>query len=176
MRGALDERATAAFAALTHLGDTATLATLAVVVALALWFARQRTLAVGWALALAGQGLLTLLLKAVFSRVRPLHAGEPLASGWSFPSGHTLGATVAWGMLAYVALRLLPPRWHLPAVIAAAALTWLVGVSRVVVGVHHPSDVLAGFALGGAWLVAAVVVLEGVRWRTGRRTAPPPAR
>ena len=115
-------------------------------------------------LALAGNALLNPLLKRIFERLRPLH--EPGAAnelGWSFPSGHTSGATVAYGMLAYVVLRTLPPAWHLPGVLGATALVFTVGSSRVFLQLHFASDVLAGFASGTAWLVVCIlsVTLSG---------------
>ena len=76
--------------------------------------------------------LLNPTLKRIFERVRPVHKhGLVSEAGWSFPSGHTSGATVAYGMLALVAIRTLPPRWHLPAVLGATALAYTVGSSRV---------------------------------------------
>ena len=149
-----------AFALFTQLGDVRVLAALGVVVALWLWWRGQRTLALGWVLALAGNALLNPLLKHVFERVRPLH--EPGAArelGWSFPSGHTSGATVAYGMLAYIALRTLPVAWHLPALLGATTLAFTVGSSRVFLQVHFVSDVVAGFASGTAWLVVCILSL-----------------
>lgn len=154
----------AVFAVLTHFGDVITLTLLGAVVALLLWWQRRRALAVGWVIALGGNALLNPLLKRVFERVRPVH-GDGLADaiGWSFPSGHTSGATVAYGMLAYVAIRTLPQRWHAPLVLAAAALAFTVGSSRVFLQVHFASDVMAGFASGAAWLTVCIVSVELAR-------------
>lgn len=150
-----------AFAALTHLGDVRVLTVLGGVVALWLWWRRQHALAVGWVLALGGNALLNPLLKRVFERVRPIHDhGVASATGWSFPSGHTSGATVAYGMLAYLMLRTLPAAWHLPALLGAAALASTVGCSRVFLQVHYVSDVVAGFASGSAWLVVCILSVE----------------
>lgn len=149
-----------AFALLTHLGDVRLLAGLGVVVALALLWRGQRTLALGWVLALAGNAVLNPALKRIFERVRPVHDTRWVeATGWSFPSGHTSGATVAYGMLAYLALRTLPPAWHLPAVLGATTLAFTVGSSRVFLQVHFVSDVVAGFASGTAWLMVCVMSL-----------------
>ena len=155
------------FAVLTHLGDPLVLALLGVAVALGLLWHGQRSLALGWVLALGGNALLNPLLKRVFERVRPVHDHGLVAElSWSFPSGHTSGATVAYGMLAYVVLRTLPTAWHLPAVLGATALAFTVGSSRVFLQVHFASDVLAGFASGTAWLVVcALSVGAGQRWR-----------
>jgi len=72
-------------------------------------------------------------------------------------------------MLAYLALRLAPPRWHLPAMLGAAALAGTVGSSRVFLQVHYASDVLAGFASGTAWLLVAIIGVELGRHHGTRR-------
>jgi undecaprenyl-diphosphatase len=155
------------FAALTHLGDTWVLATLALAVAAALWWRKHRLLAVGWLVAMAGNGLLTKILKEVFARVRPEHVhGAAQADGFSFPSGHSSASIVAYSMLAYLAVRLLPRQWHMPAVCSAGALVFTTGFSRVVLHVHYVSDVLAGWLLGGTWLVCTVLIMDSMaRWR-----------
>lgn len=155
------------FAVLTHLGDSWGLAALAVLVAAALWWQRHRLLATGWLVAMAGNGTLTKVLKDVFERVRPEHAhGMAQASGYSFPSGHASASMVAYAMLAYLVTRLLPKSWHMPAVALAGALIFTAGWSRVVLHVHYASDVLAGWLLGGTWLVCTVLLMDNVsRWR-----------
>jgi membrane-associated phospholipid phosphatase len=155
------------FHVLTRLGDAWLLTLLALAVAMALWWRGRGALALGWLLALGGNALLIPLLKRIFERVRPVHDhGLVSEMGFSFPSGHTAGATVAYGMLAYVALRVLPGRWHVPAVLAATAMAFTVGSSRVFLQVHFASDVLAGFAWGAAWLAVCVLSVElSRRWR-----------
>src|SRR5262249_17730844 len=109
------------FATITHLGDPTTLAVLCTVVAIALLIRRERVLAVGWIVAIAGNAVLNLTLKSVFERVRPMHhQGIAQADGFSFPSGHTSGSVVAYGMLAYVLICTTPRALHLPALVAGA--------------------------------------------------------
>lgn len=158
------------FALVTDLGDPLFLIGLVVAVALALLATRRVALAVGWLVATAGNGLLNQALKQIFARARPLHAdGLVQADGYSFPSGHTSGSLVVYGMLAYVALQVLPRRWHPVALALAAALAVAIGSSRAFLRVHHASDVLAGFATGGLWLVACIASVELARWHRGRR-------
>jgi membrane-associated phospholipid phosphatase len=161
------------FHGLTRLGDAWLLTLLALAVALALWWRGRGALALAWLLALGGNALLIPLLKRIFERVRPVHDhGLVSEMGFSFPSGHTAGATVAYGMLAYLALRVLPGRWHVPAVMLASALAFTIGSSRVFLQVHFASDVLAGFAWGAAWLAVCVLSVElSRRWRL---RVPPP--
>jgi undecaprenyl-diphosphatase len=167
----LASRALQVSAALTHLADTATLTALCAVGTLVLMARHQRGLALVWVLAIAGNGILNQGLKLLIGRVRPLDPeGTQLAQGLSFPSGHSSGAVVAYGMLAYLALRLLPKAWHLPALIASLALALTVGISRVVLHVHFASDVAAGFASGSAWLALCITSFELVRSWRGKRS------
>lgn len=149
------------FGAWTHLGDPWPLTLLVIAVGGLLLVRRRTALALGWVVACAGAGLLNRVLKHIFERVRPVHDhGFAQADGYSFPSGHTSGSLVVYGMLAYLCLRLLPPRWHLPGVLLAATLAFSVGWSRVVLQVHWASDVLAGFAFGVAWLTLCIAAVE----------------
>jgi membrane-associated phospholipid phosphatase/uncharacterized integral membrane protein len=149
------------FGNLTHLGDPMPLTLLVIGVSVLLLVRRHTVLALGWVVACAGAGLLNRLLKLIFERVRPLHDhGFAQADGYSFPSGHTSGSLVVYGMLAYLCLRLLPPRWHLPSVLLAAAFAFSIGWSRVILQVHWASDVVAGFAFGVAWLTVCIAAIE----------------
>lgn len=158
-RGALQ-----VFAWLTRLGDVLTISVLCVVVAAVLVWRGRRGLALGWVVAVAGNGVLNPLLKLIFERARPVHdVTLATADGFSFPSGHSSGSVVAYGMLAYVLARTLPQRWHLPAALAAAAVAFTVGCSRIFLRVHFASDVLAGFASGFAWLAVCIMSIELTR-------------
>ena len=152
------------FAVITHLGDTLTLASLGIAGTLWLLHQRQRALCLAWVLAFVGNALLNWTVKNIFERSRPLHDNAlSFAEGWSFPSGHASGSVVAYGMLAYLLVRLLPARFasaHLLLVALAAALAFTIGSSRVLVQVHFASDVLAGFASGAAWLAVCIGALE----------------
>lgn len=152
------------FAMLTHLGDPGTLIVPGLLVGLLLVLRGRRWLALGWMLALGGNAVLNPLLKARFARMRPLHEHELVtAHGFSFPSGHSSGSVVVYGMLAYVLVRILPARWHLPVAVFAAALAFTVGCSRIFLQVHYASDVAAGFASGFAWLAVCVTSIELLR-------------
>jgi undecaprenyl-diphosphatase len=156
----------------TRLGDPATLGVLGAVVGVALLLIRRVDLMLGWALAMGGNGVLNPALKQQFARMRPVRVADGVsASGFSFPSGHSSGTVVAFGMLAYLGLRLLPPRWHLPVLLVAVLLAFNVGMSRIILRVHYASDVAAGFASGTAWLAFCVTGIEFGRWlrhRTAR--------
>lgn len=121
---------------------------------------------------LAGAGLLNGLLKFSFARVRPAsYFDYPLPGSPSFPSGHALYAACVFGGLAVLAtarLRSLPLQlaiWFI-----AVSLILLVGVSRIYLGVHYPSDVLAGFSVGIIWVTAVAFGDRVARHRRRRRS------
>jgi undecaprenyl-diphosphatase len=152
------------FGVITHLGDPATLTVLCVAVAGVLLLRRERGLALGWVVAIAGNALLNVTLKGVFERVRPARDPNLVpVDGWSFPSGHSSGSVVAYGMLAYVLIRTLPRAYHVPVVLAAVAIAFTTGCSRIFLQAHYPTDVAAGFASGTAWLAACIVSVEMTR-------------
>ena len=156
------------FAVVTHLGDRPVLFAIGVLVTVFLWHARRRSLAVAWAVTLAGNAVLNPMLKQYFERLRPINEhGVANALGWSFPSGHASGAMVTYGMLAYVAVRMLPSRWRLPAVLGLISLVLTVGFSRIFLQAHFVCDVAAGFASGLAWLCLCMLTIELIehdRW------------
>lgn len=131
----------------------------------------QRRQARDWLLALAaavpGGLLLNVLLKAVFHRARP-HFDDPLLTlpTYSFPSGHTVAATLVYGLLACYAVRQ-ARAWgaRVAAVALACGMVALVGVSRMVLGVHYLSDVLAAVAEGCAWLAVCITAVSTLRRR-----------
>jgi len=152
------------FALITHLGDAWLLGIWCVLGAAILTVRRKYALAIGFVLAIVGNGLLNNTFKHVFERVRPVHDESiATASGWSFPSGHSSGSLVTYGIIAYVLVRVLPEGWRLPTVIAATVIAFTTASSRVFLRVHFASDVLAGFALGTVWLVACILSIEVTR-------------
>ena len=138
---------------LTALGSSSVV-TLVTLVCCALFALRRDAWAVVHiAVASAGAGVLTELIKRYFERPRPADL-PPLAQslGSSFPSGHTLMATALYLTFAVLACRVFRRRRERVAVFVIALLVIaLVGATRVYLGVHHPSDVLAGAAVGSAW-------------------------
>jgi len=148
--------------AVTALGSAWVLVPLAAVAAgyLLVWGSRRRAGLV--ALAIGGAEVLTLGLKAGFERQRPFFA-DPLASesSFSFPSGHATVSLALYGALAYVASRRLSSATARRIVLGGAAfVVLLIGFSRLYLGVHFLSDVLAGLSAGLAWLVLCILALD----------------
>lgn len=102
-----------------------------------------------------GGWILNALLKLTFHRMRPEFAAEFSASGWSFPSGHAMDSLISYGLLTYW-LRDRYRRWQTPILLGAMLLIALIGYSRIYLGVHYLSDVVAGYCAGGVWLAVCI--------------------
>jgi len=102
--------------------------------------------------------LLNGILKLVFQRARPHFENAILTlSGYSFPSGHTMMATVFYGtLIAIVIDQCRDWRWRTAALIVAVFLIVLVGLSRIYLGVHYLTDVLGAIVEGFAWLTVCL--------------------
>ncbi|MCV7432331.1 phosphatase PAP2 family protein [Mycolicibacterium bacteremicum] len=109
-------------------------------------------------LTIEASALVVLLAKVLVDRPRPATALVDEMSS-SFPSGHALGAAVAATALLIAGWDRLG-RWRTTAVVIAVLCVLAVGIGRVVLNVHHPSDVLAGWALGYLWVMACLPVLR----------------
>lgn len=104
-------------------------------------------------------GMLTLAMKYVANRPRPSTAMVP-ALGTSFPSGHAVGVTAAVLALLTVASAFLAPRRQVVLTVLGAVVVVAIGFGRVALNVHHPSDVVAGWALGYLWYLACLLVVR----------------
>ncbi|WP_411280492.1 phosphatase PAP2 family protein [Gemmatimonas sp.] len=144
-------------------GSPASMTLLAVLGALWLGWRRRTPMLVWWITAFAGTSLLIFVLKRAFHRVRPDGAELFLhGASLSFPSGHAAGAMVGFGMLTYMLSRyVVNSAIHRASlVVIAAGIVGLIAYSRLCLGVHYPSDVIAGLLLGTAWLIIGVTANE----------------
>lgn len=133
------------------------------------WAFRTGRARLGWYVIVAAVliGPLTTGLKLLVGRERPDFADPVyLSDSLSHPSGHSSGIVTLVGLLLVALLRLQPRRWRVVTVLGGVLLVFLVGVTRVALGAHYPSDVVAGFALGTGW-----VLVLGAAWDAlpGRR-------
>jgi undecaprenyl-diphosphatase len=164
----------AAMVEITILGTGTVVMMVALVAGLFLYLTDHRYSALLLTIATAGGLLLNTVLKLTFARPRPeIFVWGTHAASSSFPSGHAMSATIIYGTVAYLAARLQRQRWARWATMTAVAgLILLICASRVYLGVHYPSDIVAGVIIGFAWAGFCMATLEAVQ-RIEMRNAPP---
>ena len=123
-----------------------------------------------WALAVGGGALLNIAAKGFFARERP-DLWESIApeQTLSFPSGHAMGSA-AFVVSLWVLLR--PTKWWRPVLWIGGVFIFLVGISRIYLGVHFPSDIAAGWLAAIAWVVAVSELLYGRLAKPTESTQP----
>jgi undecaprenyl-diphosphatase len=163
------------FSIISALGSPGAMAVIGAGGALLLLLRRKWLVLAAWVAAFGGAGLLTVILKNLIQRPRPVGAAEFLfGTTYSFPSGHALGSLVGYGMLAYV----VGSNWvesrraRARLVIATAVLVIVIGLSRLYLGVHYFSDVVAGYAVGVLWLSVCISGLQVVQRRRLSASSP----
>jgi undecaprenyl-diphosphatase len=160
--------------AVTYLGSNAVLWTV-IAVAVVILAVRRRWRLAGY-LVVTGAGALALdpVLKSLVGRLRPVVA-HPVAygTGDSFPSGHSLGSIVCYGAILLVFLPAARGRWRPVFVTVIIALIILIGVSRILLGVHFLSDVIGAWALGITWLGVTAFAFELARYAAGQPVTDP---
>jgi membrane-associated phospholipid phosphatase len=144
--------------------------------AVVLWRRGLREAALWWVTTMIVAGAVAIALRYVVARPRPHWPGSgPLVEGYTFPSGHAANAAVFAGCVAVLAWRYLDRIGRVAWTVAGVAFLLLVGGSRLVLGVHRVSDVLAAWALAGALLALMLAVAAEPRIRRrlpDRVTAP----
>lgn len=148
------------FETITQLGAGPGLVAVSLAVAaLAMWRLRSIWPGVLVLVTLVGAELVSTTAKVLIQRARPPH-GYWLAnaSGYAYPSGHTLLSVSTYGVLAFVGWCLVRSLWaRLTVALAAAAMVAAIGVSRIYLGVHWLTDVLGGLLVGLGWLTLVMI-------------------
>ena len=142
----------------------------AVVIVPTLWLLRKHEtrIAIFLVATVISGALVDTALKAAIGRPRPtVSGGPPQAFGNSFPSGHSMASLITYGAFMLVVLPYLPKWSRRPAIAFATLLVLAIGFSRLALGMHFLSDVIAGFLFGIAWLLVAVAGFNV--WRRDRR-------
>lgn len=146
------------FESITVLGSPTFVAVIVSIVTLALVFSRYRTYLRSFLLTFFGAVSSVFVVKDLVERVRPSGLIPAfIEPGFSFPSGHATISIALYGFLAFLACRLYP-RYKRLFIAVAVTLALGIGVSRLYLGVHYPSDVIAGYALGALWLLIGIAV------------------
>jgi undecaprenyl-diphosphatase len=131
---------------------------------------------------IGGGKLVNLALKGTFDRARP-EWGDIVRGSietFAFPSGHAMMSLLVYGYLAVILWRMLPTRnMQVGLAIGTVVLVGMIGLSRVALGRHYPSDVFAGYSMGGAWLslcLAGRMLIDDIRRVRAPRPDPVVAR
>lgn len=145
-------------------------------VAIYLWIHHRRRLVAFLLTSTLGGSIINTAVKISVDRSRPTFrdpAAITFQEGKSFPSGHAMSSTIAYGALLLIFLPLIPQRYRRWAVGGTVGLVALIGLSRLGLGVHYISDVIGGFILGVAWLTASTAAFSLWRVDRGRRAVEP---
>jgi undecaprenyl-diphosphatase len=172
LRARMQPAVTSLLFTFTHMHSTLGLSVLSVAVALNLLAMRKPWWVLQMLLTVQGGQLLNAGLKQMFQRARP-HWDEPLVNltTLSFPSGHAAGTTVFWGFVCVAAWGLESPAPLKRAlVVLAPFMVVMTCLSRVYLGAHYLSDVIAGVGEGVAWVGACAVVMCKLRTRMQSRS------
>ena len=142
----------------TQLGDILGVFVLTLGIALLLWIRSKQRSAAVIVVGVAGAGLLNVLLKTVFQRDRPeLWERIITENSYSFPSGHAMASSaLAISMIVVF----WPTRWRW--LVTMVSLTYMVGIglTRLYLGVHYPTDVIAGWIVSGAWIALVMIIVR----------------
>jgi membrane-associated phospholipid phosphatase len=148
------------------LGSAGVLVVLSVLAISVFYYFRRPRAGSLLAITMAGTGALDLVLKHAFHRVRPLAFFGTSPSSYSFPSGHALGSLCFYGALAaLLSARIGSRRVRICIWTVAVLIVGMIGFSRVYLGVHYPSDVVAGYCAGIVWVGGVGVVDRILRGR-----------
>ncbi len=153
------------FTALTMIGSPVGWGIIVAIVTIILAMRREFGWAIYLVFASSVGGLLVWRLKGYFARARPdLVVAIRQAHGYSFPSGHAMGSMITCGALAYVAFRHFKT-WRAKAAALAGAATLILAISfsRIYLGVHWISDIMAGLTAGFLWITVVTVAFESTR-------------
>lgn len=111
--------------------------------------------------AVGGSEVWNIILKNVIHRARPNTHRLIEVTGFSFPSGHSMAAFALYGALTFLLWRHIPSfGGRVLMIIVGVALTVWIGISRIYLGVHYPSDVFGGYLASATWLMVSIILFE----------------
>ncbi|HEN7884132.1 TPA: phosphatase PAP2 family protein [Streptococcus agalactiae] len=165
VRGQLPNLSTRFFKLITVIGNTVSQIAIAIMSVtfcyLKKWYPQARFIAVNAIIS----GICILSLKLIFQRVRPILTHLVFAGGYSFPSGHSMGTFMIFGSIIILLQYYMPKSiWKLLCQGTLGLLIFLIGLSRIYLGVHFPTDVLAGFILAYGILNLTAYIFLAKDW------------
>ncbi|MBT2648418.1 phosphatase PAP2 family protein [Bacillus sp. ISL-34] len=142
----------------TYIGSTVSLIILSLVILFFLYrVLKHRLELVLFSAVMVGSPLLNLMVKLLFQRARPdLHRLIEIG-GYSFPSGHAMNAFSLYGILTFLLWRHMTVKWaRILLILFSMMMILSIGISRIYLGVHYPSDIIAGYLAGGCWIAISI--------------------
>ncbi|MGP4039824.1 phosphatase PAP2 family protein [Gracilibacillus sp. D59] len=154
----------------TEAGSVLFLTIMSILVAVYLFFAKKsKWYSLFFSINMIGISLITQVLKLIIERERPELIAQYGGTGFSFPSGHSTGSVAFYGFIMYLLWKKVSIKWlKWVSVSFFALVAFAIAFSRVVLGVHFFTDIVAGMSLGLTWLVICIIALEFLLWR-GRK-------
>lgn len=146
---------------MTALGSTAVMAVIVCFGMMIFWLMRDFLSLVQLAFSAIGSAFMTFIFKNIISRPRPNVIPRLVeVSGFSYPSGHTLVSTAVFFTMAFILFNYFQKYFHRVLILGfLSILSGLIGLSRIYLGVHYPSDVLSAYLLGVGWALLLEIVL-----------------
>ncbi|UII58602.1 phosphatase PAP2 family protein (plasmid) [Cytobacillus spongiae] len=159
VRGSISPSLTTFMTSITFLGGVMGISIFTIIVVAILLILKKYPLAFFVVITITTGAGFNWLLKWIFKRERPDIEALIEQGGYSFPSGHSMSSFIFYGTLAFILFRALDyKRYKWGSVLVVGVMVFLIGISRVYLGVHYPSDILGGFTAGGAWLTLCIVI------------------
>ncbi|TCJ05668.1 phosphatase PAP2 family protein [Cytobacillus praedii] len=155
----------------TFIGDTNSVIVLSILVIIFLYAVlKHRVELILFIVAIIGSAVLNQLLKYSFQRARPeLHRLIEIDS-YSFPSGHAMNAFTVYTIITFLLWRHIPSRaGRILLIIISALMIFTIGISRIYLGVHYPSDIIAGYFASACWLGMAICFFQKYQENRSRR-------
>jgi undecaprenyl-diphosphatase len=146
---------TAIFEVITFFGNWQFILPVILLIILWLFFKNKKAFIIPFALTVAGAEIATFLLKILFHRGRPLNSVF-IETDFSFPSGHATIAITFYGYLAYLIIKSIKRKYNWLVITLAGLIIFFIGFSRLYLGVHYLSDVLAGYLVGALFLILGI--------------------
>ncbi|HEO8422373.1 phosphatase PAP2 family protein [Niallia sp. FSL W8-0635] len=153
----------------TFLGSVSFITTAILIITILLLWRKKYALAIFFITANGLGALLNKLLKWFFKRERPDILPVIIEKGYSFPSGHSMGSLIFFGSCAYLCIHIVKSTGSkIIAYIIACLFIVLIGVSRIYLGVHYPTDVVGGYSIGIAYSAICILAFRLYEFRTKR--------
>lgn len=162
VQGMENEGLTRIMKGFTFLGSSLVATLLSVIAFLFLWLVlRHRKELLMFLLSVGGSEIWNIIIKNWMQRQRPNTHRLIEISGFSFPSGHSMAAFALYGTLTYLLWMHIPAlAGRIAMIVIGVALTLLIGISRIYLGVHYPSDVFGGYLASATWLMLSIYIFE----------------